>query len=73
LGNLERELFDMKKMVHEALASRSAGPHEDHAVDVGSQQQRSSVASTEVPASANAPMIDGAPGPATPWTMYRTL
>jgi hypothetical protein len=63
----------MKKMVHEALASKSAGPHEDHAEDVGSQQRRSSVASMEVVASANAPTIDGAPGPATLWMMYRTL
>jgi hypothetical protein len=66
LGNLERDLFDMKKMVHEALASRSAGPHEDHVADVESQQQRSSVASTEVLAGANAPTIDGAQGPRYP-------
>jgi hypothetical protein len=56
----------MKKMVHEALASRSARPHEDHVADVGSQQQRSSVASTKVPAGANAPTIVGAPGPRYP-------
>jgi hypothetical protein len=67
LGNLERELFDMKHMVCQALVTgRSAGPHEDHAADVGSQQQRSSMASTEVPAGANAPTIDGAPGPRYP-------
>jgi hypothetical protein len=50
VGNLERELFYAKQMVREIHASgRSAGPHEDHVADFGSQHRRSSVASTEAP------------------------
>ncbi|KAK1699521.1 hypothetical protein QYE76_016218 [Lolium multiflorum] len=71
-----REYIEDGEMVREALAKDiSEGPHEDHAADVGSQQQRSNMASTEalaganaplVPAGANAPMIDGAPEPRYP-------
>ncbi|KAK1645527.1 hypothetical protein QYE76_063332 [Lolium multiflorum] len=75
MGRMERELFEVKQMVRELAKVRSEGPHEDHAADVGSQQRRSSVASMEAPAGANAPLapaganaptIDGAPEPRYP-------
>jgi hypothetical protein len=59
VGHLASELYEMKKIVTELVKERSsARPHEDHPADVGSQQRRSSVASTEAPpADANAPLL----------------
>jgi hypothetical protein len=61
MGKLASELHEVKQMVYELAKERSAaaGPHED----LGSQQRRSSVASTEAPPGANAPLL--APAGAT--------
>ena len=61
MGKLASEIHDLKQMVYELAKERSAaaGPHED----LGSQQRRSSVASTEAPPGANAPLL--APAGAT--------
>ena len=53
------ELHELKQTVHELVKEKSAaGPHEDHEADRGSQQRRSSVASTDAPPGASAPMIE---------------
>jgi hypothetical protein len=53
----------MKRMMHELRQGGSSRPQEDPALDINSQQ-RSSVASTEVPADEHdARMSDDAPGP----------
>ncbi|KAK1670537.1 hypothetical protein QYE76_058696 [Lolium multiflorum] len=62
LGKLASELHEVKQIVNELLKERSsAGLHED----LGSQQRRSSVASTEAPPGANAPFTS-APEPHYP-------
>ncbi|KAK1617525.1 hypothetical protein QYE76_023042 [Lolium multiflorum] len=57
VGRLESELFEVKQIVHELVKERSTWLHEDRGANVGSQQRRSSVASTEAPAGANAPLL----------------
>ena len=53
------ELHELKQTEHELVKEKSAaGPHEDHEADRGSQQRRSSVASTDAPPGASAPMIE---------------
>ena len=64
LANVERELTTMKNIVEEIRQQSSSRPQEDRTLDINSQQ-RSSVASTEVPADENA-LIDDAPGPRYP-------
>jgi len=60
VARLASEFDEMKKTLNILVQERSAGgTHEDHPADLGSQQRRSSVASTQAPsASANAPTID---------------
>jgi hypothetical protein len=63
IGKVERELADMKRMMHELRQEGSSRPQEDPALDINSQRS-SSMASTEVPADEHdAQMIDDAPGP----------
>ncbi|KAK1612479.1 hypothetical protein QYE76_036152 [Lolium multiflorum] len=57
MGRMESEIYYLKQIVHELVKERSVGLHEDRPADIGSQQRRSSVASTEVPAGANAPLL----------------
>ena len=67
VGKLASEIHEVKQMVYELVKERSAaGPHEDHAADLGSQQRRSSVASMDAPPGANAPLL--ALAGATPFT-----
>ena len=59
LAKFASELHELKQTVHELVKEKSAaGPHEDHEADRGSQQRRSSVASTDAPPCASAPMIE---------------
>ena len=68
VGKLASELNELKQTVYELVQERSsAGTHDqDHETELGSQQRRSSVASTDAPptatpftsAGANAPMIE---------------
>ena len=59
MAKFASELHELKQTVHELVKEKSAaGPHEDHEADRGSQQRRSSVASTDAPPGANAPMIE---------------
>ena len=60
VARLASELDEMKKTLNVLVQEREAArTHEDHPPDVGSQQRRSSVASTEAPpASAHAPTIE---------------
>ncbi|KAK1611409.1 hypothetical protein QYE76_035082 [Lolium multiflorum] len=58
VARLASEFDEMKKTLNVLVQEReAAGTHEDHPADLGSQQRRSSVASTEAsPATANAPV-----------------
>ena len=61
VARLASEMDVMKKTVSVLVAERDAAraQHEDHPADLGSQQRRSSVASTEAPpAGADAPTIE---------------
>ena len=61
VARLASKMDEMKKTVNVLVQERDAArtQHEDHPADLGSQQRRSSVASTEaLPATANAPAID---------------
>ncbi|XP_073367608.1 uncharacterized protein [Aegilops tauschii subsp. strangulata] len=59
MAKFASELHELKQTVHELVKEKSAaGPHEDHEADRGSQQRRSSVASTDAPPGASAPMIE---------------
>jgi hypothetical protein len=66
IGKVERELADMKRMMHQLSQGGGSWPQDDPALDLNSQQ-RSSMASTEVPADEHdARIIDDAPGPRYP-------
>ncbi|KAK1603083.1 hypothetical protein QYE76_017635, partial [Lolium multiflorum] len=58
VARLASEVDEMKKTLSILVQERSAaGTHEDHPADLGSQQRRSSVASTEVQPATDAPEI----------------
>ncbi|KAK1648789.1 hypothetical protein QYE76_066594 [Lolium multiflorum] len=58
VARLASEVDEMKKTLTILVQERSAaGTHEDHPADLGSQQRRSSVASTEVQPATDAPEI----------------
>jgi hypothetical protein len=69
ISNVEHELSNMKRMMHELRQRGSSRLQEDLALDINSQQ-RSIMASTEVPADEyDAQTIDDALGPRYPWMM----
>jgi hypothetical protein len=73
IGKVERELADMKRMMHELRQGGSSRPQEDPGLDINSQW-RSSVDSTEVLADEHdARMIDDAPGPHYPMDDVREM
>jgi hypothetical protein len=66
IGKVERELADMKRMMHQLSQGGGSRLQEDPAFDLNSQR-RSSVAFTEVPADEHdARTIDDAPGSCYP-------
>jgi hypothetical protein len=73
IGKIERELANMKRMMHQLSQGGGSRLQEDPALDLNSQR-RSSVASTEVPADEHdARIIDDAPGSRYPMDDVREM